>query len=88
MKRSHGSGAAVGLSPLPHPWASFPSRCYLTLVPDAPSSCHFKPLPPPPPCRYLTTASALWRFLTAPARMGKYFDAEGNPVYPEETERM
>ncbi|KAL6758064.1 hypothetical protein V8C86DRAFT_2610769 [Haematococcus lacustris] len=38
--------------------------------------------------KYLTPASALWRLLTAPARIGKYFDAAGNPVYPDELERM
>jgi hypothetical protein len=38
--------------------------------------------------RYLTPASAAWRFLTAPARVGRFFDASGAPVYPPERERI
>lgn len=38
--------------------------------------------------RYLTPATALWRFLTAPARVGRFFDKEGGPVYAPEHERI
>lgn len=30
--------------------------------------------------KYLTPASAIWRLITAPARLGRFFDKEGNPV--------
>lgn len=33
-----------------------------------------------PACRYLTPASAVYRLLTAPARIGRFFDASGNAV--------
>ncbi|KIZ05848.1 chlorophyll(ide) b reductase [Monoraphidium neglectum] len=38
--------------------------------------------------RYLTPAAAAWRFLTAPARVGRFFDGEGRPVYAPEGERI
>lgn len=39
--------------------------------------------------RYLTPWSALWRFLTAPARAGRFFDpATGEPRYAAERERI
>lgn len=38
--------------------------------------------------RYLTPLRALSKFATAPVRIGRYFDAEGNPVYPSEEERL
>ncbi len=38
--------------------------------------------------RYLTFFRALSRFATAPFRLGRFFDAEGNPVYPSEEERL
>lgn len=38
--------------------------------------------------RYLTPATAAWRFLTAPARIGRFFDSGGSPVYPPERERI
>lgn len=38
--------------------------------------------------RYLTPAKALGRFFTAPARVGRFFDADGNAVYPGEEERL
>jgi len=41
-----------------------------------------------PTCRYLTPASAIYRLLTSPARIGRFFDAAGNPVYAPEHERI
>lgn len=38
--------------------------------------------------RYLTPASALGRFLTAPLRLGRHFDGDGEPVYAPEAERL
>ncbi|KAF8066402.1 NYC1 [Scenedesmus sp. PABB004] len=38
--------------------------------------------------RYLTPASALLRLLTAPARLGRFFDAAGAPTYAPEAERI
>ena len=38
--------------------------------------------------RYLTPAKALGRFLTAPARVGRFFDADGNVAFPPEQERL
>ncbi len=38
--------------------------------------------------RFLTPGSALYRLATAPARLGRFFDAEGRPVYPPERERL
>lgn len=38
--------------------------------------------------RYLTPASAIYRLLTSPARIGRFFDAAGNPVYAPEHERI
>lgn len=38
--------------------------------------------------KFLTPASALCRFLTAPARFNRFFDNNGQPVYPSESERI
>ena len=38
--------------------------------------------------RYLTPSAALWRFLTAPSRMGRFFDADGNPTGAAEWEGL
>ncbi|GBF94242.1 chlorophyll(ide) b reductase chloroplastic-like [Raphidocelis subcapitata] len=38
--------------------------------------------------KFLTPASAAWRFATAPARAGRFFDAAGRAVYPPEGERI
>jgi chlorophyll(ide) b reductase len=38
--------------------------------------------------RYLTPARALGRLLTAPWRLGRFFDAAGQAVYPLEAERL
>lgn len=38
--------------------------------------------------RYLTPTMAVYRFLTAPSRVGKFFDGEGNPTYLAEHERI
>lgn len=38
--------------------------------------------------KYLTPASAVYRLLTAPARIGRFFDASGNAVYAPEHERI
>jgi len=38
--------------------------------------------------KYLTPASAMWRLLTAPARIGRFFDSAGNRVYLDEAERI
>jgi chlorophyll(ide) b reductase len=38
--------------------------------------------------RYLTFSRALSRFSTAPFRLGRFFNAQGNPVYPSEEERL
>lgn len=43
---------------------------------------------PPHPRRYLTPAGAVYRLLTAPARIGRFFDASGSPVYAPEHERI
>lgn len=41
------------------------------------------------PCsRYLTPAGAVFRLLTAPARLGRFFDSSGNPVFSPEHERI
>jgi hypothetical protein len=38
--------------------------------------------------RFLTPTSALLRLATAPAKIGRFFDAAGEPVYPDERERL
>eukprot|EP00877_Chromochloris_zofingiensis_P003905 jgi/Chrzof1/13515/Cz08g00200.t1_NYC1[v5.2] len=38
--------------------------------------------------KYLTPASALHRFMTAPSRLGRFFDKDGNTVYAAEHERI
>uniref|UniRef100_A0A383VKF8 Chlorophyll b reductase n=1 Tax=Tetradesmus obliquus TaxID=3088 RepID=A0A383VKF8_TETOB len=38
--------------------------------------------------RYLTPASAIYRLLTSPGRIGRFFDASGAPVYAPEHERI
>jgi len=38
--------------------------------------------------RFLTPSSALWRFVTAPMRLNRFFDGEGKPTYPDEKERI
>eukprot|EP00879_Flechtneria_rotunda_P023741 GHRR01025133.1.p1 GENE.GHRR01025133.1~~GHRR01025133.1.p1 ORF type:complete len:379 (+),score=121.97 GHRR01025133.1:907-2043(+) len=38
--------------------------------------------------RYLTPASAIYRLLTAPWRIGRFFNSQGNPVYRPEHERI
>lgn len=38
--------------------------------------------------RYLTTAAAAFRLLTAPIRVGRFFDKKGQQVYPSEWERL
>ncbi|KAK9861307.1 hypothetical protein WJX84_010189 [Apatococcus fuscideae] len=38
--------------------------------------------------RYLTVWSALTRFITAPLRAQRFFDADGEPVYGKESERI
>lgn len=38
--------------------------------------------------RYLTPASAVYRLLTAPARINRFFDSAGTPVYAPEHERI
>jgi hypothetical protein len=49
--------------------------------------CWFPPLPAS--CsRYLTPAGAVFRLLTAPARLGRFFDSSGNPVFAPEHERI
>jgi hypothetical protein len=39
-------------------------------------------------CRYLTPASAIYRLLTSPGRIGRFFDATGAPVYAAEHDRI
>jgi hypothetical protein len=39
-------------------------------------------------CRYLTPASAIYRLLTSPGRIGRFFDASGAPVYAAEHDRI
>ncbi|KAG7668053.1 hypothetical protein Ndes2526B_g03335 [Nannochloris sp. 'desiccata'] len=38
--------------------------------------------------RYLTVFRALTRFASAPFRLGRFFDVDGNPIYPSEEERL
>jgi chlorophyll(ide) b reductase len=38
--------------------------------------------------RYLTVLRALSRFATAPFRLGRFFDVQGNPIFPTEEERL
>ena len=38
--------------------------------------------------RYLTVYRALSRFATAPFRLGRFFDGDGNPIFPSEEERL
>jgi chlorophyll(ide) b reductase len=38
--------------------------------------------------RYLTPARVLAKLLAAPLRAGRYFDSNGDPVYPPERQRI
>lgn len=38
--------------------------------------------------RYLTALRAMSRFASAPFRLGRFFDVDGNPIYPGEEERL